>query len=113
MIIVKDSIQSCLIDSPCDLEFITISVGSPGVVLSTVYIPPYGSDHYHCSLITYLSSLSSRSNDLVIVGDFNFPDICWSSLSGSNVNSNKFCDFVFENNCLNSSLAQLIFEATR
>lgn len=31
---------------------------------------------------------------VVILGDFNAPDICWSSLTGSDSNSNALCDFV-------------------
>ena len=36
-------------------------------------------------------------------GDFNTPDICWSSLTGSSAFSNSLCDFVYEAN-----LSQLI-----
>lgn len=33
-----------------------------------------------------------------MVGDFNFPDINWSSLTGSTPSSNRFCEFVFDHN---------------
>jgi len=32
------------------------------------------------------------------VGDFNLPDVCWSSLIGQSPFSNSFCDFVYEHN---------------
>ena len=52
---------------------------------------------------TWLLTLAANEKFLILVGDFNLPDICWSSLSGCSLPSNLFCDFVFESN-----LAQLI-----
>jgi len=46
---------------------------------------------------------SITSDKLIILGDFNVPDIDWDSLSGHSPISNQFCDLVFE-----SSLCQLI-----
>ena len=60
-------------------------------------------DDYHNKLIKYINSLTSKTHNLVIVDDFNLPDVCWSTLSGSSAISNKFCDFVFDSN-----LAQMI-----
>ena len=41
------------------------------------------------------------------MGDFNFPDINWSSLTGSSLSSNLFCEFIFDCN-----LTQHVTEAT-
>ena len=54
-------------------------------------------------LVDFLTSLSRVEKNLIIIRDFNLPDICWTSLSGSSPLSNLFCDFVFESN-----LSQLI-----
>ena len=51
----------------------------------------------------FLKHLTDSDEHLVIVGDFNLPDVSWSSLTGSTLVSNLFCDFVFESN-----LTQLI-----
>ena len=59
------------------------------------------------SLFTYLSDLTCSPNQCLIVGDFNFPDICWSSLTGSSVLSNSFCEFIFDCN-----LTQHVMEPT-
>ena len=41
------------------------------------------------------------------MGDFNLPDICWSTLTGTSPFSNSFCDFVYEMN-----LSQLVIDST-
>ena len=59
------------------------------------------------NLLSYLADLSTSSEHLVIVGDFNAPDIEWSSLTGTQSHSNLICDFVFHAN-----LTQAVFEPT-
>ena len=49
-------------------------------------------------LFSFLKSTSTSKELLIIIGDFNLPDICWSSLSGQCPRSNLLCDFVFESN---------------
>ena len=58
----------------------------------------------------YLQSFSNVTNDLIILGDFNFSDISWDSLCGLFPTSAKFCDiisFIF-----NLNFSQLICEPT-
>ena len=62
---------------------------------------------YVTSLLLCLEELVSSCTDLLIVGDFNMPDICWSSLMGSSPSSNTFCEFIYNNN-----LAQLVTNPT-
>ena len=50
-----------------------------------------------------LGHFGTSSHPLVIVGDFNFPDTQWSTLTGSGPTSLAFCEIVFDCN-----LSQLI-----
>ena len=62
------------------------------------YIPPNSGESYLNSLLIYLSDLHSRYDNVIFTGDFNLPDINWSSLSAHSSSSNAFCDFIFDNN---------------
>ena len=55
-------------------------------------------------MLNYLKMLSVSAN-VLILGDFNLPDIDWYTLSSSNKRSDMFCDFVFD-----CGLSQLILE---
>ena len=96
----------CLsIPIPSNLEVITVkvSISNTEVLIRTAYCPPNPNPTYLKCLVDFLISLSQNEKNLIITGDFNLPDICWSSLSGHSPISNLFCDFVFESN-----LSQLI-----
>ena len=41
---------------------------------------------------------SSLPNPILINGDFNMPDIIWSTLTGCSLISNNFCEFIFQSN---------------
>jgi len=58
--------------------------------------------YYYETQFNFLSNLASTTDQLIILDDFNFPDIDWDSLSGHLPASNQFCDLVFQ-----SSLSQL------
>ena len=73
------------------------------ISLCSVYVPPNPDISYFKQLTAFLKSLAANEKTLIIIGDFNLPDICWTSLSGCSPLSNLFCDFVFDIN-----LAQLI-----
>ena len=109
LIAVSDLISSSLIPSPPDLEVITVNVfcHNGPITFCTVYVPPNSEVDYHNQLLSYLYSIVSTMENVILVGDFNMPDICWSSLTGTSTFSNSFCDFVFE-----MSLSQLVMEAT-
>ena len=51
--------------------------------------------------------LTANPTPLVIMGDFNLPDLNWSILSGHTDFSNHFCDLAFESN-----LSQLVDQPT-
>lgn len=77
------------------------------IIICTVYIPPNSDSDYLNSLFLYLSNLITLRDHIILVGDFNFPDINWDTLSGSSLSSKSFCDFVFQNN-----LSQLVHSPT-
>ena len=79
-----------------DLEVISVKIGH--ILLCTVYITPNIDTGSLINLLSYLADLSSSSEHLLIVGDFNAPDIEWSSLTGTQSHSNLICDFVFHAN---------------
>uniref|UniRef100_A0A1X7T752 Endonuclease/exonuclease/phosphatase domain-containing protein n=1 Tax=Amphimedon queenslandica TaxID=400682 RepID=A0A1X7T752_AMPQE len=80
--------------SPEFLELMTVLVQVPHPVvlcLVHVYLPP------QASLIDFLSDLISTHN-VILLGDFNFPDIDWSSLSSPSGPSYLFTEFAFRAN---------------
>ena len=106
VLVAVDSSLSCHeVPSPPELEVVTVRIGH--ILVCTVYIPPNTNINSCSNLLYYLSDLTSTSENIIIVGDFNAPDIEWSSLSGTQSQSNLICDFVF-----NSNLTQLVEEPT-
>ena len=55
----------------------------------------------------FLSDICNTSERLVILGDFNLPDIQWDLLTGTTPASEKLCELLFR-----SGLFQLINEPT-
>ena len=70
-----------------DLEVIAVNLNKP-IFPCTVYVPPNSSDSYRKCLLSYLHSFASHMETVIIVGDFNMPDICWSTLTGTFTFSN-------------------------
>ena len=58
---------------------------------------------YYDNLFSFLCNLLNSSDKLIVLGDFNFPDIDWNTLSGNSPVSNQFCDLIFR-----TGLSQLI-----
>ena len=99
LIAVKESLFSCIIQSPPDLEIVTVKLGQGNNnVICCVYIPPECSFSYVSHVVQFLTDLTSSFCKCVIIGDFNFPDIDWSVLMGTSNSSNCFCNFVFDCN---------------
>ena len=100
LIAVSNSVASSMLPSPPELEIITVKfrINQFEAVICNCYIPPNTADTLFVTLLRYLSNLLSNHNRVIITGDFNLPDINWSSLSGHSYTSNTFCDFVYDNN---------------
>jgi len=53
---------------------------------------------YEALSTTYLIELSTDKSPIIIAGDFDLPDINWSTLSATSQASNLFCDLVYDLN---------------
>jgi len=74
-------------------------------IICVLYIPPNSDDSYYEILYNYLIDMvNGNTNPVIQLGDFNFPDVDWCTLSGS---SSKFCDLLFQLN-----LTQLVDKPT-
>ena len=71
--------------------------------LTNCLFPPSPSDLYLHDLFLTLPNHSY----LIILGDFNFPDINWSTLTATSPLSSSFCDNLFSTN-----LIQYVNEST-
>ena len=99
LIALEESIPSSIIPSPSNLEVISVRIEvSIPISLCTVYIPPKPNDIYVNTLLSYLAEFTSSSEHVIIVGDFNLPDINWSTLTGTSPLSTSFCDLMFDHN---------------
>ena len=99
LIAINKLMYSSLIFSPLDLEVVSVRIGTSNeFVICCVYIPPDSNASYVSSMVNYLTEIVSSFTKCIFVGDFNFPDIDWSSLIGISTSSNYFCEFVFDCN---------------
>ncbi len=52
--------------------------------LSCVYVPPDSCDTYHKSVFDHINAqCSTLESDVIVVVDFNAPDVNWSTLNGT------------------------------
>ena len=84
LIAVSDLISSTLISSPPDLE-VNLNCPHGPISLCTVYVPPNSGVDYHNCLLSYLHYLPTTLETVIFVSDFNLPDICWSTLTGTSL----------------------------
>ena len=99
-LVVHDSIPARRISSPVSLELVVVEIQIPRpVILCLVYIPPAPEPASVYSIINFLSSIVDGRN-IILLGDFNFPDINWDNITSSSHLSNFFCNFVFDNDLL-------------
>ena len=105
MIAVRDTIptiavkiSTALISNSIEVVSVNLLLKKP-ITLCCIYIPPCTADVLLSEVIQYFSTLidSYPRNSLVLVGDFNLPDINWDNLTASSTASRTFCDFIFDN----------------
>ncbi|CAM5114317.1 unnamed protein product [Natator depressus] len=77
------------------------------VVVGVCYRPPDQGDEVDEAFFRQLME-ATRSHALILMGDFNFPDICWESNTAVHRQSRKFLESVGDN-----FLAQVLGEPTR
>ena len=107
LLAVDQSIPSKELQSPHDLEVLSVEISSPiAFLVCVVYMPPNAALSYCQRLIEYLAQLCEEHR-VIILGDFNLPDVNWLTMSGSSESSQTFCDFVFD-----FGLVQLVDEPT-
>ena len=96
---IKDSITSSQLPSPPDVEIITVLISTDQpFIISVAYIPPNSRDPYHDQLHNHFTNHANESKPIVLLGDFNYPDVDWATYSGSSPKANKFCDLLFQLN---------------
>ena len=99
LIAVDKSVSSQLIDCPKELELLLIQIGLKHPTrICLVYNPPNSCIEYKQSLIGFLDNLATNPSPLILMGNFNVPDINWDTLSGSSTFSNQLCDLLFQYN---------------
>lgn len=99
MLAIHDSIPYCFISSPSNLEVLKVKLElKTPITFCVVYLLPLSSPSYHSDLLSYFDFLLTPNGKTVILGDFNFPDIGWETLSGTSPHSNYFCDLMYKFN---------------
>lgn len=107
LICVDSGLPSKLISTHPKAEILVVEVGcAPAITLCLVYKSPNASDELVSDIYTVIEGLATVSN-LIVLGDFNCPDIDWQTLSASSVSSTILCDLLFEHN-----LGQLVSSPT-
>jgi len=98
-IAVRNNINTEIIPLDCCLEVLSLKIGihSP-FVLCIVYIPLSSSLDQYLTLFSYLTEITSGNHPVVIIGDFNLPDINWNTLTATSHISTLFCDLVYDLN---------------
>ena len=106
-IAVSQRISSKLIFISPTIEMIAIElILHRHMIICCIYIPPQSSENYITDVIESLHQLPPNLQ-LIILGDFNFPEIEWETLNSSSSSGSLLCDHLFSLN-----LIQLIDEPT-
>ena len=83
LIAINNDIHSRLISIHPVVEMMSIELDvSPKLIIISIYIPPASSDSYQQEVLECISSLSTN-NPTILLGDFNAPDINWSTLNAT------------------------------
>ena len=104
LLAINHQYPSLQLSTPLNLELLLVQIGVTSPIrICLLYNPPNANHDYTNNLLTFLRTLIADSTPLIIMGDFNMPDINWLTLSGHSGFSNQLCDLIFEFN-----LSQLV-----
>ena len=107
LLAVKHDLPSVQLLLSSEIESIAVKITSnKSFIVCVVYVPPVVDDTYYKHLSDLLFSLPLDEN-VLILGDFNLPDIDWDLLSGGTRFSSGFCDLTVDLN-----LRQLVASST-
>ncbi len=83
LIAVSNHVRSQLIHTHVNVEAISIelSLSPKNRYLPCIYVPPNSDNDYYRSLLDHVNSQCLENSDVLVVGDFNAPDINWSTLN--------------------------------
>ena len=107
LLAVQNHLPVIEIPSPSCLEVLAISLAGNSVCLIIAYVPPSLDLPYLKTLLDYFSDLFDTHRHVLILGDFNCPDVDWNLLHSTSPHSSLLCDFVFRHN-----LSQLVSSPT-
>ena len=63
------------------IEIVAIQVAMEHpIILIIIYVPPNSSHQYYLGLFSYLNETSTKGK-VIMIGNFNFPDINWATLT--------------------------------
>ena len=63
--------------------------------LCLIYNPPNSESNYLQKLLAYLYDNMQATEEVILLGDFNVPNINWATLSVSSDLFSKLCDLIF------------------
>ena len=99
LLAVNLSIPSKIVSCPDDIEAIVIELfPQHPVKLCLVYNPPNTGLLYQQKLISFLSDIMQTDGNVIILGDFNTPDIDWHALTADSNFSIQLCNLIFQYN---------------
>jgi len=108
LLAVDTSIPSRLLTSPDDIEVVTVEIlTTKPCKICVLYNPPNSGTDYQDHLLSYVSLLMKEVDPVVIMGDFNTPDVDWSTFNANSQFSSNLCDLIFQYN-----YTQLVESAT-
>ena len=105
MIAIRDTIpatavnvSTAVVSNPIEVVSANLMLRKP-ITICCIYNPPCNDNLQLNEIVLYLSEIlhSNPRNSIVLVGDFNLPDVIWDSLTATSSASRNFCDFIFDN----------------
>ena len=86
------------LDSQLDIILVQLEV-LPEILVYCVYIPPGNDETDFCQMLD-LTSLIPNNSDLLLPGDFNAPDVNWSTLIACSTRLFALSEYIFNKNLI-------------